>query len=73
MAKTINATKDSITFPLTNTQLELLRIFSFKLKSSEQKELKQLLNDFADKIAQKRVDEAVASGNWVKLQKAKAF
>lgn len=70
MAKTINATKDSITFPLTNTQLELLRIFSFKLKSSEQKELKQLLNDFADKIAQKRVDEAVASGNWVKLQKA---
>lgn len=71
MAKTITATENSITFPLTNSQLELLRIFSFKLKSSEQKELKQILNDFADKIAQKRVDEAVASGNWVKLQKAK--
>lgn len=70
MAQAAVKTKESITFPLTNAQLELLRIFSFKLKATEQKELHQILNDFADRIAQSRVDEAVENGNWVKLQKA---
>lgn len=63
--------KYELKFPLTDAQLELLRILSIKLKPSEQKELKKIINDFANKIAQKRIDEAVENGNWVKLQKAK--
>lgn len=62
--------KEPLKFPLNNAQLELLRAFSFKLKVSEQKELKKMLNDFLNKVAQDRVDEAVENGNWVQLQKA---
>ncbi len=69
MAKTI--TKEPLKFPLNDAQLELLRAFSIKLRVSEQKELKKMLNDFLNKVAQDRVDEAVEKGNWVKLQKAK--
>ena len=69
MAKTI--TKEPLKFPLNDAQLELLRAFSIKLRVSEQKELKKMLNDFLNKVAQARVDEAVEKGNWVKLQKAK--
>ena len=69
MAKTI--TKEPLKFPLNDAQLELLRAFSIKLRVSEQKELKKMLNDFLNKVAQDRVDEAVEKGNWVKLQKVK--
>jgi hypothetical protein len=69
MAKTI--TKEPLKFPLNDAQLELLRAFSIKLRVSEQKELKKMLNDFLNKVAQARVDEAVEKGNWVKLQKVK--
>ncbi len=69
MAKT--TTKEPLKFPLNDAQLELLRAFSIKLRVSEQKELKKMLNDFLNKVAQARVDEAVEKGNWVKLQKAK--
>jgi len=69
MAKTI--TKEPLKFPLNDAQLELLRAFSIKLRVSEQKELKKMLNDFLNKVAQARVDEAVEKGNWVKLQNVK--
>ena len=69
MAKT--TTKEPLKFPLNDAQLELLRAFSIKLRVSEQKELKKMLNDFLNKVAQDRVDEAVEKGNWVKLQKVK--
>jgi hypothetical protein len=69
MAKKI--TKEPLKFPLNDAQLELLRAFSIKLRVSEQKELKKMLNDFLNKVAQARVDEAVEKGNWVKLQKVK--
>lgn len=63
--------KEPLKFPLNNSQLELLRAFSIKLRAVEQKELKKILNDFLNKVAQARVDEAVENGNWVKLQKAR--
>lgn len=69
MAKTTQ--KEPLKFPLNNSQLELLRAFSIKLRVSEQKELKKMLNDFLNKVAQDRVDEAVEKGHWVKLQKVK--
>ena len=62
---------ETLTFPLNSMQLELLKVLSMKLRLSEQKELKKIINDFADRVAQQRVDEAVESGNWVKLQKAR--
>ena len=63
--------KEPLKFPLNNSQLELLRAFSIKLRAVEQKELKKILNDFLNKVAQARVDEAVEKGNWVELQKAR--
>ena len=69
MAKTTE--KEPLKFPLNNAQLELLRVLSMKLRRSEEKELAKLINDFADRVAQARVDEAVEKGKWVKLQKVK--
>jgi hypothetical protein len=63
--------KEPLKFPLNNSQLELLRVLSMKLRRSEEKELAKLINDFADRVAQARVDEAVEKGHWVKLQKAR--
>jgi len=63
--------KEPLKFPLNNAQLELLRAFSIKLRTGEQKELKKILNDFLNKVAQARVDEAVEKGQWVELQKAR--
>lgn len=65
------AEKEPLKFPLNNSQLELLRAFSIKLRAVEQKELKKILNDFLNKVAQARVDEAVEKGQWVELQKAR--
>ena len=65
------AEKEPLKVPLNNSQLELLRAFSIKLRAVEQKEQKKILNDFLNKVAQARVDEAVEKGQWVELQKAR--
>jgi len=58
-------------FPLNDAQLELLKTFAFGLKKTELKELCGILKKFTDEVLQRRVDEEVEKGNWVKLQKAK--
>ena len=58
-------------FPLNDAQLELLKTFAFGLKKTELKELSGILKKFTDEVLQRRVDEEVEKGNWVKLQKAK--
>lgn len=57
MDKTLNT-------PLSNLQLELLKIFSHNLSESEIKEVKDLLLDYFSKKAISEADEIWEKENW---------
>lgn len=59
MEKTLNT-------PLSNLQLELLKIFSHNLFESEIKEVKDLLLDYFSKKAISEADEIWEKENWDK-------
>ncbi len=59
MEKTLNT-------PLSNLQLELLKIFSHNLSESEIKEVKDLLLDYFSKKAISEADEIWEKENWDK-------
>ncbi|GAB2490497.1 hypothetical protein GCM10027164_19860 [Algoriphagus taiwanensis] len=50
--------------PLTNLQLELLKVFSHNLSESELKEIKALLLDYFSKKAISAADKVWESENW---------
>lgn len=59
MEKTLNT-------PLSNLQLELLKIFSHNLSESEIKEVKDLLLDYFSKKAISEADKIWEKENWDK-------
>ncbi|GAB2490489.1 hypothetical protein [Algoriphagus taiwanensis] len=60
----MNTMENALKTPLTNLQLELLKVFSHNLSESELKEIKALLLDYFSKKAISAADKVWESENW---------
>ena len=62
MATTIAQNEPQLSGKLTNAQLELMKLFSLKLTSSEMARLKETMVSFLNSTMQERIKKKIAAG-----------